>query len=233
MRLRDVSERVREVLEDDLEALFAEGDAHALIQEIKDIQSIYRPIGVGKKPALVPWLSFTFEPFSGLIEPFNVYPRRFTAMVRVHRQPSGLPELVVYICRALTKSSEPLRPALYLSFSQSTRVSTRIEKLSKEPLRLRFYHTGALMTVERHPLPLEACLEGFAEALPEGYPEDQIPGLVEREAATLLYLGDLELYNDGKTINRKLLRNLTLNCVAAAVVARYVREQIRKADEEA
>lgn len=230
MRLRDVSERVREVLEGDFEALFSEDGAHALIQDIKDIQSVYRPIGVGKKPALVPWLSFTFEPFSGLIEPFNIYPRRFTAMVRVHRQPSGLPELVVHICRSLSKSSEAVEPSLYLSFSNSSRISTRIEKLSKEPLRLRFFHTGALMMLDRRMLPVDACLEGFGETLPEGYPEDHIPGLVEREGEEQLYLGELAIYNKGQTVDRKLLRELVLNCVASGVVARYIREQIRKAE---
>ena len=83
MRLRELSERIRETLENDAEDLFGTPGMHALVEDIRDVATIYRPINTqGKRDDLLPWVSFSFEPFVGLIEPFNVYPGRFWAMVR-------------------------------------------------------------------------------------------------------------------------------------------------------
>jgi hypothetical protein len=229
MRLRDIAERVQEALELDPERLFGGGIAHALVQDIREVQVVYRPIeAAGKRSDLVPWASFSFEPFPGLIEPFNVYPGRYVAMQRIHRQPSGLPELVTYIDRELPNASAALAPQLYASFSTSNKVETVIRKEGTDPLTLRFYHRGSLIGSDREPLPAEYCLPGIGEALPEGFVDDGIPGLIELDGAPLLFLGTLRFYNQGRTADRPLLRNFLLNCVAAATAARYVRDMVAK-----
>lgn len=229
MRLRDISEQVREAMETQSEALLGVEAAHALVQDIQDVQTIYRPIdAAGRKAGLVPWLTFSFEPFSGLIEPFNIYPGRFWAMQRIHRQPSGLPELVTHVERELPSASEPISPDLYASFSNSPKVQTVIRTLGKEPIRLQVFHKGNLMEADRTSLPAELCLPGLAEALPEGYPEDGVPGVVDLDGTPMMFLGELVFYNQGRTPDRGKLRNFLLNCVAVSVVARYVREIVRR-----
>ncbi len=229
MRLRDISERVRNVLETQGETLHEGVEAHALVQDIQDVQTVYRPIAsAGRKTGLVPWLSFNFEPFSGLIEPFKIYPGRFWAMQRIHRQPSGLPELVTHVERQLPSASHPIVPDLYCSFSHSPKVETIIKKTGKDPASLRFYHRGNLMQADRETLPADYCLPGIGEALPEGFPDDDIPGLFELEGTPTLYLGELIFYNGFRTPDRGKLRTFTLNCVATAVVCRYVRDIVRK-----
>ena len=229
MRLRDVSERVREIMETAPETLFGMGVVHALVQDIRDVQSVYRPIAsIGRKAGVVPWLTFSFEPFGGLIEPFNIYPGRFWALQRVHRQPSGLPELVTHVTRELPSASQLIEPDLYMSFSNSPNVETIIKRIGKEPATLRFFHHGNLMLPDRTTLPAEYCLPGIESALPEGYVEDGIPGLVELDGERRLYLGELVFYNQFRTPDRAKLRNFLLNCVAVSVVLRYVREIVRK-----
>mgnify|MGYP007096624697 CR=1 FL=1 len=229
MKLRDVSEVVREIIEVSSETLLNTDVAHALVQEIQDVQTVYRPIAAtGRKAALQPWLAFSFEPFSGLIEPFNIYPGRFWAMQRIHKQPSGLPELVTYVDRELPGASQPIEPDLYASFSHSDKVETIIRKSGKDPVSLRFYHRGNLMQPDRTTLPAEFCLPGIGEALPEGYPEDGIPGLVDLEGESVIFLGELVFYNHFRTPDRVRLRNFLLNCVAVSVVSRYVRDRVRK-----
>ncbi len=229
MKLRDISEMVREIIEVSPDTLLNTDVAHALVQDIQDVQTVYRPIAAtGKKAALLPWLAFSFEPFSGLIEPFNVYPARFWAMQRIHRQPSGLPELVTHVDRELPSASQPIEPDLYASFSHSSKVETLIRKTGKDPASLRFFHRGNLMLPDRATLPAEYCLPGIAEALPEGYPEDGIPGLVDVDGESVLFLGELVFYNQYRTPDRARLRNFLLNCVAVSTVARYVRERVRK-----
>ncbi len=229
MRLRDISELVRTTLENHGEALHSGASPHALVQDIQNVQTVYRPIASsGRKTGLVPWLSFNFEPFPGLIEPFKIYPGRFWAMQRVQRQPSGLPELVTHVERELPSASSPIVPDLYCSFSHSPKVETVVKKSGKDPASLRFYHRGNLMQADRETLPAELCLPGIGEALPEGFPDDDIPGLVELDGEPMLYLGELIFYNGFRTPDRGKLRTFTLNCVAASVVTRYVRDIVRK-----
>lgn len=229
MRLREVSERVREVMERDPEGLLGDGTSHALVQDIQEVQTVYRPVKTGRKnPELVPWLAMNFEPFSGLIEPFNVYPGRFWSLQRVHRQPSGLPELVTHVERELPGAGHEIAPDLYCSFSLSPKIETIVKQTGKDPAHFRFYHRGNLIQADRSTLGAEFCLPGISEALPEGYPDDGIPGIVDHEGEPVIYLGDLTFYNQGRTANRAQLCNLLLNCVAVSVVARYVRDIVRK-----
>jgi hypothetical protein len=229
MRLRDLSERIRDLIESEPEALVGPDSAHALIQDIRDVSMVYRPVQTtGKRSELLPWMSFSFAPFPGLIEPFNIYPGRFHAMLRVHRQPSGLPELVTHVMRDLPGASEPAAPDLYASFSHSPKVETIIKKNGKEPLGLRFFHRGGLMQADRTPLPAEFCLPGIAEALPEGYVDDDIPGMVDLDGEPAIFLGELVFYNQGRTADRRKLSTFLLNCVAVATVSRYVREMVIK-----
>ncbi len=229
MRLRDVSELIRNTIENQGEAMIAGDAPHALVQDIQQVQTVYRPIAsAGRKTGLVPWLSYNFEPFSGLIEPFKIYPGRFWAMQRVQRQPSGLPELVTHIERELPSASHPIVPDLYASFSHSPKVETVIKKTGKDPASLRFFHRGNLMEADRETLPADFCLPGIAEALPEGFPDDDIPGLVDLDGTQMLFLGELVFYNGFRTPDRLKLRTFCLNNVAVAIVARYVREIVRK-----
>lgn len=230
MRLRDVSEMVRELIEGPPEALFDGNGEHALIQEIANLQTVYRPIATStnKKTGTAQWLAFSFEPFVGLIEPFKICPGLFWALIRMQRQSSGLPELVVHIARSLPSALQPLSPHLFASFSTSDRVGTVLETTGKDPVSLRFYHKGAFLEPDGSRLPAEACLSRCADALPEGYIEDGIPGLVEHNGAQMMYLGEIRLYNQGRTVDRAYLRNFLLNCVAVSVVARYVRDAVRK-----
>ena len=233
MRLRDVSERVREVMEGAPEELLLSGDVHGLVQEIGDVQTVYRPIQAsGKNAGVVSWLTFSFDPFIGLIEPFNIFPGRFWALVRMHRQPSGLPELVVHIARELPDSREPLSPDLYASFSNSPNVETTIKQIKDDAATLRFFHSGSLMEPDRTILPSDFCLPGIEQALAEGFIEDQIPGLVEAGSTRQVFLGDLVFYNQGRTADRRRLRSFLLNCVSVAVVYRYVRGIVRKSMEQ-
>ena len=231
MRLRDISEQVRELMEVHPEVLMGDSVAHALVQNIQDVQTLYRPTSVGgRRSALGPWLTFAFEPFNGLIEPFNIYPGRYWAMLRMHKQPSGLPELLTHIARDLPSAATHVEPDFFLSFSNSPNVDTIIRRVGKEPASLRFFHKGNLPLPDGTALPAEYCLPGISEALPEGYPDDGIPGPITPEGGeTSLYLGELIFYNQFRTADRAKLRNLLLNCVAVATVARYVREHVRKA----
>ena len=229
MRLRDISEQIRELLEGGADSLFDEEVVHALVQDVKDVQVVYRPIAPGgRKDNLVAWLAFSFMPFRGLIELFNIYPSRFWALLRMHKQPSGLPELVCHVARELPSASTPLSPDLVVSFSNSPRVDTEIQKAGRKPAILRFYHRGTLLDSAGNPLAPQYCLPGFVEALPEGVLEDGIPGLTGEGEAQRLYVGDLVFYNGYKTIDRGRLRHFLMNCVAVSVVARYVHDILRK-----
>jgi hypothetical protein len=229
MRLRDISERIREVLETD-PARFIGGHApHALVQDIQEVQTVYRPVvGATRSGELLPWLAFTFEPFSGLLEPFGAYAGRFWALVRMHRQPSGLPELLVHATRELPSASEAVAPDLFASFSHSPKVESIIRKRPGEDDGLLVYHSGALLDPDRTLLPAEFCLPGLAEALPEGFVEDGVPGITDLDGRKVLYLGDLVFYNGYRTADRTRLRTFVLNCVAVALVSRYVRDLVRK-----
>ncbi len=230
MRLRDISEQLREILEGTPETMFSEDAVHALVQDVQHVQSVYRPIvSGGRKDNLVPWLAFSFMPFRGLIESFNIYPSRFWGLVRMHKQPSGLPELVVHVARELPSASTLLSPDIVVSFSNSPRVDTQIDKVGREPAILRFFHSGALLDHQGKVLGPEYCLPGFGEALPAGDVEDGIPGVVAGgEGRQRLYLGDLVFYNGFKTVDRGRLAHFVMNCVAIGVVSRYVRDIVRK-----
>lgn len=233
MRLRDVSERVREQLETSFDTLFLQG-GHALVQDIQNVHTVYRPIASNRKRSdSVAWLTFDFEPFSGLIEPFKIYPGRYYAMIRVHRQPSGLPELVTHIARELPSASDALAPDLYASFSHSPKVETVVKKIAGEPDGFRFYHRGNLMLPDRKRLDAALCLPGIGAALPEGYVEDGIPGLVNLDETQMIFLGDLVFYNQGRTADRGRLETFLLNCVSVGLVARYVRGIVRKSMDTA
>ncbi|MEZ4464468.1 MAG: hypothetical protein R3F60_05515 [bacterium] len=229
MRLRDISERIREVIETEPERFIGGQANHALIQEIQDVQLVYRPVaGASRKEELLPWLAFTFEPFGGLLEPFGAYAGRFWALQRMHRQPSGLPELLTWVGRDLPSAAEAIAPDLFVSFSHSPKVESVIRKRSGEDDGLVFFHTGALMEPDRTCLPAEFCLPGIADALPEGFVEDGIPGLVDLDGQPLLFLGDLVFYNGFRTVDRIRLRSFLLNCAAVGLVTRYVRDIVRK-----
>ena len=70
-----------------------------------------------------------------------------------------------------------------MSFSHSPNVETTIETVEKEPALLRFFHSGNVLETDRSILPREFCLPGIEQALPEGFIEDGIPGLIGEEMA--------------------------------------------------
>lgn len=227
MRLRDISTLIRDLLEGDVDRFLDGSVPHALVQDVQEPQLVYRAAdGAGRKSDLVPWLTYSFEPFSGLIEPFNVYPGRYWAMQRVHRQPSGLPELVTHVTRRLPSANESVSPDLYASFSHSSRVESVIKKA--EDSTLLVFHRGGLMEADRSVLPRTDCIAGIAEALPEGFIEDNIPGIVDLEGDPVVFLGRLVFYNGFRTVDRARLRSFLFNCTAVATAARYVRSQVRK-----
>jgi hypothetical protein len=234
MRLRDISELIGELVEDGPDALFGSGPVHPLVEDIQEVQTLYRPVAPNpKKEVVLPWLTFGFQPYRGLLEPFSVYPGRLYAMVRMHKQPSGLPELVTHIRRDLPDSEHLVYPDLYTSFSNSPRVETKIKREGTDPARLRFFHTGGMMEADRTHLSPEFCIPGFQSALGEGSVEDQLPGVVDLDGTPTLYLGDLVFYNQFRTVDRPHLVQFILHNVAAAVVGHYVRDVVRKSMAEA
>ena len=229
MRLRDLSNRVSEVMEGSGEALVGPETVHALVQNIDDVQTLYRNVeSSGKSGGLVGWLTYSFEPFGGLIEPFSIYPARFWALQRIHKQPSGLPELITHVARDLPVPVDTLKPHVYMSFSHSPNVETSIETVEKEPAVLRFFHSGNVLETNRSVLPRDFCLPGVEQALPEGFIEDGIPGLVGEGDEQKIFMGDLVFYNQGRTPDRAKLSNFLLNNVAVGLVLRYVRDIVRK-----
>lgn len=229
MRLRDVSELVREPLENDPEAMLGSDPGHPLVQDVQSAQTLYRAIApAGRREAPAAWLSFSFAPYRGLIDPFNIYPGRFWGLVSMHKQPSGLPELAVHIAREQPSASQLITPDLYVQFSQSARIETEIVKEGREPAVLKFFHKGDLPDGTGGQLPGEYCLPGFAEGLPPGDVSDGLMGMVEVDGQQRVYLGDLTFYNQFRTVDRAKLRLFLLNCVSVGVVARYVRDIVKK-----
>lgn len=235
MRLRDISELARGFIENDPELLFGPGVIHPLVQEIRDPHHLYRSVApASRKDTSHCWLTFSFEPYRGLLDPFQVYSGRQWAMLRMHRQSSGLPELLVHIGRELPSASTPIVPDLSVSFSHSPRVDTVVKKVGREPGILRFFHKGDLVEPNRDTLPAEFCIPGFQEALPDGDPEDGIPGVITDEhGISMIFLGDLVFYNQFRTADRNQLRSFLCNSVGVAVVARYVRDIVRKSASSA
>ena len=230
MRLRDISDLVRDMLESDTRPLFDRQVSHALVQDLADPQIVYRSVApASRKEAIHPWMAFSFEPFGGLTEPFGAHTGRQWGLLRMHRQSSGLPELLIRVCRNLPAASATIRPDLYVSFSHSPRVETVIKKVGREPGILRFFHKGSLMEAERSTLPAEFCIPGFQQALPDGEPDDGIPGFMDDgKGQSLIFLGDLIFYNQFRTPDRNQARSFLLNCLGVAVAARYVRKIVRE-----
>ncbi|MGK0358343.1 MAG: hypothetical protein ACI9U2_000627 [Bradymonadia bacterium] len=227
MRLRDISDLIRDLIEGDAERFLDGNLPHALVQDVGDVQLVYRAVeGTSRKADLVPWLVYSFDPYAGLIDPFNVYPGRYWAMQRMHRQPSGLPELVTHVTRKLPSASEAIAPDLYMSFSHSSRVESIIKKGEESSLTL--FHRGGLMETDRSKLPRADCIAGISTALPEGFVEDNIPGVVDLDGDPVVFLGQLVFYNGFRTVDRAKLRTFLFNCTAVATAARYVRNEVRK-----
>jgi hypothetical protein len=202
---------------------------HALVQNIDDVQTLYRSVvSSGKSGGLSGWLTYSFEPFGGLIEPFSIYPTRFWALQRIHKQPSGLPELITHVARELPAPIDVLKPHVYMSFSHSPNVETTIQTVEKDPALFRFFHSGNVLETDRSVLPRDLCLPGIEQALPEGFIEDGIPGLVGEGEEQRIFMGDLVFYNQGRTPDRGQLSNFLLNNVAVGLVLRYVRDIVRK-----
>lgn len=227
MQLRDTADIVKATLELDLGSWFGDTAVHALVQNVRDVQSVFRPVQTtSKKQSLEPWVCFSFEPYRGIVEPFNVNPGSLYAMLRVHKQPTGVRELIVHVDRDIPTADEPIIPQFYISFSRSEKVSTILRKEGDDPFTMRIFHTMELLNVDRSKLPLELCLPGFQDTFPEGYVEDGIPGIVDLEGAQRLYVGSLQFFNQGRTLDRVSLVNCLLNAVALATAARYIRNLV-------
>jgi hypothetical protein len=229
IRLRDIAERVQEFLETSCEDFIAGDASHNYIFDLKDVQTVYRrldsPVHRGQ---VLPWLMCSFSPSNTLLEPFNIYPARYWALLRIHRQTSGLPELVTHIAPEVPSAEVLLTPHLYTSFSHSKNTETEVEAQEDDgEISLSFFHSGNLMNSDRSTLSAEFCLPGICEALEAGNQDSCVPGPVPREGASL-YLGDLVFYNGGRTPDRKRVRRFLLNNIATAVVARYVRDIVRR-----
>ena len=148
----------------------------------------------------------------------------------MHKQASGLPELITHISKEFPGASQALRPHLYVGFSRSENIETRLTIEDKEPLGLGFFHTGRLENADRSLLPKSQCLQGAELGLGIGSIQDNIPGLLNSNGDSQLYLGHLTFYNQGRTPNRGQLCNFLLNNTAVAVVLRYVRDALSKAE---
>ncbi len=233
VRLRDIAERVQEFLESPSEEFMAGDSEHPYISRVKDVQTVYRrldsPVHRGQ---VLPWLMCSFEPSNALLEPFNIYPARYWALLRVHRQTSGLPELVTHIGPDVPSAEVLLTPHLYTSFSHSKNTETSIDVLEEDgEFKLSFFHSGNLMRTDRTTMSAEYCLPGICEALQAGNLDDCSPGpLPDRDYP--LYLGDLVFYNGGRTPDRKQIRRFVLNNITTAVVTRYVRDIVRRSTVE-
>jgi hypothetical protein len=228
-RLRDIADSVREQLAGAALANALGDSDHALIRDVKDVQVLHRPITTAaRRVKSIPWLAYSFSPFEGLIEPFQIYPGRYWAFQQMHKQPSGLPELVTHISKEFPGASQSLAPHLFTGFSHSPNIETTVVEFSEEPLTLQFFESGALSRFDRTLLPSEFCLPGIAQALPQAYLEDDIPGMHGVGDELKLYLGSLIFYNQGRTVDRARLRQYLLNLTAVSVVLRYVRDAVDK-----
>ena len=227
-KLRELAGTVRDCMAATGELSF-DGVEHGLTQNLRDVQILYRPIRTGgKNYKAIPWLAYRFTPFLGLIEPFNIYPGEYWAFQQIHKQPSGLPELVTVVSKEFPSASHLLTPHLYAGFSNSPNIENDVITMSEDPLTLRFRHSCNLMRHDRSTLPRAACLPGIELALSQGFPEDGIPGLVEGSADMPLFLGDLVFYNQGRTVDRGRLGHFLLNNAAVAFVFRNVRDALAR-----
>ena len=72
---------------------------HGLIHRIADVRRYIGQLSVQQKHKSIPWLAYSFQPFDGLIEPFQIYPGRYWVFQQMHKQASGLPERLSYLKR--------------------------------------------------------------------------------------------------------------------------------------
>ena len=194
--LRDIARSVYDQLANaSMEEALARTE-HGLIHRIADVQTLHRPvIGAAKKHKSIPWLAYSFQPFDGLIEPFQIYPGRYWVFQQMHKQASGLPELITHISKEFPGASQALRPHLYIGFSRSENIETRLTIDDGDPLALGFFHTGRLEKADRSLFPKEECLKGAELGLGTASVDDGIPGLIDSADDPQLYLGHLTFYN--------------------------------------
>ena len=230
MRLREVGERVEELIDSAWDELMLGPFSNGLLNEPKTLPACYRQATTGVKGAgSVGWQVLEFAPDASLIEPFRLYPSRYVALVRVHRQSSGILELATHISSIMPGPNESVKPHFYCSFSSSKNVETTISVGSEAPDQFSFQHTGALLDDSGQKLPAEFCLPGFESALPAVEALSNDPGLLfENDAAAGLNIGRLQFYNQGRTPDRRLIRDFIANNIALAMVARSVESLVKK-----
>jgi len=234
MRLREVGDRLSEVLDGVWDDIMSESPANGLIVDPKALPACYREATTGvKKIGSVAWQVVEFLPHTSLIEPFRLYSSRFVALQRIHRQSSGILELATHISSSLPGPNEVVQPHFYTSFSSSKNVETRIEEAKDVADRFTFWHSGQLLSANGEPLPSDFCLPGFESALPIVELGDSMPGVLMGEGEPKgLNLGTLQFYNQGRTPDRKLVGQFLANNIAVAMVARSVSALVRKSMED-
>ncbi len=230
IRLRQIAEQLDGILSTPPGDLLASvAGEQTLLRAIEDAQVVYRrldsPVHRGQ---VLPWLMFSFEPDEALLAPFKIYPDRYWVLIRMHRQTSGLPELLTHVSREQPSAEILLEPHLYVSFTQSKSTETLVDRCDDDGVvRLDYYHSASFILPDRSTLPSALCLPGMDDALGEGAVDAYVPGIVEHESHPL-YVGSLKFYNSGRTPDRRLLGKFLLNNAAVAVVARLVRDVVLK-----
>jgi hypothetical protein len=228
-RLRSIADSVREQLAGAALPETIGVTNHTLIEDIRDIQILHRPIvTAAKRRKSIPWFAYSFRANEDLISPFQVYPGRYWAFQQVHKQPSGLPELVTHISKEFPSASECLEPHFYVGFSHSPNIETTVDTVGLDPLHLQFFHSGSLRLADGIVLPGDYCLPRMRHALPTALVDEDVPGINGVGDARALYLGSLVFYNHGRTADKARLRRFLLNNTATALVSRYVRDAVCK-----
>lgn len=229
MRLREVGERLGELLEGAWDEIMSEEATNGLIESPKVLPASYRAATTGAKTAgSVAWQTVEFQPHASLIDPFRLYPSRFVALQRVHRQSSGILELATHISSELPGPNDVVQPHFYTSFSSSKNVETRIQEDKDSSDAFRFWHTGAILT-GTDLLPSEFCLPGFESALAAVPLGDAMPGVIaENGEPKGLNVGSLRFYNQGRTPDRQRVSEFLFNNIALAMVARSVGGLVKK-----
>ena len=229
MRLREVGERLSELLESAWDEIMSEEAANGLIESPKVLPASYRAATSGAKTAgSVAWQTVEFQPHASLIDPFRLYPSRFVALQRVHRQSSGILELATHISSELPGPNDVVQPHFYTSFSSSKNVETRIKEDKDNADDFKFWHTGAILAGAKL-LPSEFCLPGFESALATVELGDAMPGLITDNGEPKgLNVGSLRFYNQGRTPDRKRVGAFLANNIALAMVARSVSALVKK-----
>ena len=229
MRLREVGERLSELLEGAWDEIMSEEAPNGLIEAPKVLPASYRAATTGAKTAgSVAWQTVEFQPHASLIDPFRLYPSRFVALQRVHRQSSGILELATHISSELPGPNDVVQPHFYTSFSSSKNVETKIVEDKENADDFKFWHSGAILA-GNDLLPSDFCLPGFESALGEVALGDAMPGLImENGEPQGLNVGSLRFYNQGRTPDRKRVAAFLANNIALAMVARSVSTLVKK-----